>query len=68
MAGQGRRDDRPEREPVFTDFDASAPHETSLVCDECGLTFLAPPYRGGDKCPSGDADYPCRGRLQSMPV
>lgn len=68
MASHGRRNDELELEPVFTDVDASAPHEAILVCDTCGLTFLSPPYRGGDQCPSGDSDYPCRGRLQSMSV
>ena len=64
MASYGRRDDYLDREPVFTDTGADLPHETTLVCDECGLTFVSPPYHVADKCPSGEVDYPCRGRLR----
>ena len=68
MASHGRHIDEPEREPTFTDTDAAAPHDTIVVCDTCGLTFVSPPYRAGDACPSRDADCPCRGRLTALDV
>jgi|GEM_PF-4950615 len=59
----------PPRDDGFTVLSGTdEPHEHLLVCDECGLSFLSPPYRPDDKCPTAGGEFACRGRLRSMNV